>query len=137
MVSLLIKSILTSMILLSLSYGVLASSMVGGSIVDPSSMPISLDLGGNDTIYDHIKNNVTSNSSNVSEFSTSGEDLSGYASLGDIIKANDWVALEKYTKSVDATTPIEGSETPSSEALRGMWDSYFSQPQTYSISCNC
>jgi|GEM_PF-5231968 len=137
MVSGIIKGIIGLMIVISIGSNVLAGSMSGAG-TGFSAAPVMLDLGGDSTIYDYPKyHNTTNNSTLGNSTSSYGDEFSGYASLGDIIKAGDWVALEKYTNSINATTPITGSDTPSSQAQQDLWDAYFKDPSVITISCSC
>lgn len=58
--------------------------------------------------------------------------LSGYASVGDIIKAQDWAALQRYTTGINATNEIPDS-TLSLENRNNNWNKLFTEPQV--ISC--
>lgn len=121
--------IIFTLILLSVSVNaVFASSMVGSGSTN-SNLPISLDLGGSSSSYDHKIGNETAHNASVNHSSSPDGDLSGYGSLSDIIKAQDWDALEKYTESINATTTISDTESDSDKAQQSFWDNYYASRQ--------
>ena len=75
---------------------------------------------------DPAVNNTTSPGSDPAD------PLSGYASVGDIIKAQDWTALQRYTSGIKANSEIPDSLL-SSGNQNNKWDSYFKDPQP--VSC--
>ena len=79
--------------------------------------------------------NGTSNQTAINGTEEDGDLLSGYASLGDIIKASDWKALEKYTNGIEADTPITDSEFVVRGDSNTRWDKKFKKPENPTISC--
>ena len=83
-----------------------------------------------------VLNNSTTLNQSQQNITVSGQKsddlLSGYASVGDIIKAQDWVALQKYTSGINATSEIPDS-TLSLENRNNNWNKLFTEPQV--ISC--
>ena len=79
-----------------------------------------------------VPKNTTKSTSAVNKSSSDG--LSGYSSVGDIIKAQDWAALQRYTSSINATSAIPDSQlTLSNSNRQANWDALFKNPQV--ISC--
>lgn len=85
-------------------------------------------LGNNTTAVNRTVNNTTS--------LVPGTDnhLSGYASVGDIIKAQDWAALQRYTSGINATSEIPDSSL-SLGNRNNNWDKLFKDPEPVGISC--
>ncbi|WP_146199756.1 hypothetical protein ACKUB1_17760 [Methanospirillum stamsii] len=80
--------------------------------------------------------NSTSGESNVSSYqnvSANATDLlSGYASVADIIKAQDFEALQNYTSGIESSSAFSKSQT-STDSRSDRWDELFTEPQV--ISC--
>lgn len=76
--------------------------------------------------------NKTANATPIKKGNTT-DTLSGYDSVGDIIRAQDWEALQRYTSSIDATSDIPPSKLSTIETQNERWDALFTEPQV--ISC--
>lgn len=83
-------------------------------------------LGNNTTAVNRTVNNTTPLVPGTNDY------LSGYASVGDIIKAQDWAALQRYTSGINATSEIPDSSL-SQENRNNNWDALFKEPKV--ISC--
>lgn len=79
--------------------------------------------------------NGTSNQTAVNETEEEEDLLSGYDSLGDIIKASDWAALDKYTNGIKADSPIADSDFVINSDSNTRWDKKFKKPENPTISC--
>lgn len=80
----------------------------------------------NTTMVNHTVNNTTPSAPYSDDY------LSGYASVGDIIKAHDWTALQRYTSGIQATTEMTDSSL-FLENRNNNWDNHFKEPLL--ISC--
>lgn len=82
------------------------------------------------------ESNVTNSGNNTTVNKTANvnvtDSLSGYASVGDIIKDQDWDALQRYTSSVESTSEMPKSQL-SQETRSNLWNTLFTEPQV--ISC--
>lgn len=80
-------------------------------------------------------NNTTAENrtlNNTPTANVSDDMLSGYASVGDIIKAQDWAALQRYTAGINAASEIPDSAlSPGNQNYN--WDKLFTEPQA--VSC--
>lgn len=75
------------------------------------------------------------NSANKTATKSSSSDgnLSGYASLGDIIRAGDWAALDTYQSSINATGDIPDSDFHLIGGRNYLWNKYV---QSQEVSCS-
>jgi hypothetical protein len=87
--------------------------------------PGSTNITGT-SIADSAVNNTTSPGADP------GDPRSGYTSVGDIIRAQDWTALQRYTSGIKANSEIPDSLL-SFGNQNNKWDSYFKDPQP--VSC--
>lgn len=85
-------------------------------------------LTNNTTAINRTVNNTTT------AVSGANDPLSGYASVGDIIRAQDWAALERYTASINATSEIPDSSL-SLENRNNNWNKLIKDPEPVIISC--
>jgi len=85
-------------------------------------------LTNNTTAINRTVNNTTM------AVSGANDPLSGYASVGDIIRAQDWAALERYTASINATSEIPDSSL-SLENRNNNWNKLIKDPEPVIISC--
>ncbi|WP_143709385.1 hypothetical protein [Methanospirillum hungatei] len=84
-----------------------------------------------------LGNNTTTANATVNKTSAvpgTNDPLSGYASVGDIIRAQDWAALQRYTSSINATSEIPDSSL-SLGNRNSNWDKLFKDPEPVGISC--
>jgi len=81
-----------------------------------------------------VNNSTSSNQTVTNQTNTTeiNDILSGYASVGDIIKAKDWAALDRYTTGIQANKEIEDSSL-SLENRNNNWEALFTEPQV--VSC--
>jgi len=85
-------------------------------------------LTNNTTAINRTVNNTTM------AVSGANDPLSGYASVGDIIRGQDWAALERYTASINATSEIPDSSL-SLENRNNNWNKLIKDPEPVIISC--
>lgn len=85
-------------------------------------------LTNNTTAINRTVNNTTT------AVSGANDPLSGYASVGDIIRAQDWAALQRYTASINATSEIPDSSL-SLENRNNNWNKLIKDPEPVIISC--
>ncbi|NLV28501.1 MAG: hypothetical protein GXY48_15340 [Methanomicrobiales archaeon] len=75
---------------------------------------------------------ILSNQSQVNS-TQSNNLMSGYSSVGEMVKAQDWAALQRYTSGIKATEEIPDSLL-SLENSNNNWEKYFKEPEV--ISCS-
>jgi len=105
-------------------------SSLGDTLSEGMVMYSTSGLSNDTMATNHFGNNTT-NSTKIG--SKPNNALSGYASVGDIIRAHDWAALERYTSSINATTEIADSSV-SLENRNSNWNKLFQDPQPI-IAC--
>jgi len=107
---------------------------------EPSSGNLDNMAGAGMVMYSTsgLPNNTTAINRTVNNTTTSVsgtlDPLSGYASVGDIIRAQDWKALQRYTASINATSEIPDSSL-SLEKRNNNWNTLIKDPEPVIISC--
>lgn len=78
------------------------------------------------TVNNTTSTNITRNATPV-KGANETDLLSGYASVGEMVKAQDWEALQRYTAGIKATTQIS-DPLLSLETQKSNWDKLFTDP---------